>query len=82
MRLAETQVTECVSTITQNNQTKMSILKGRPKTYRKRALPEELITQLSAEGLGAKAIATQLKKQGVVVSYRTILRFLNGQGNG
>jgi hypothetical protein len=31
------------------------------------------------EGLEAKAIATQLKKQGIDVSYKTIQRVLSGR---
>lgn len=56
--------------------------RGRPKTYKKRELPEELIKQLhnNDEGLGSKAIASKLKaEQGIDVSYKTIQRILAGQ---
>ena len=56
--------------------------RGRPKTYKKRPLPDDKIKQLHKEGMGAKAIATQLKKeQGVDVSYKTIQRVLAGRRN-
>lgn len=53
-------------------------VRGRPTTYKKRELPEELIKQLS-EGMGSKTIASKLKKQGIVVSYKTIQRILSGE---
>jgi hypothetical protein len=54
--------------------------RGRPKAYRKRELPEQLIKQLHDEGLGAKAIATQLRTDGgIIVSYKTIQRILCGE---
>ncbi|MFC1930255.1 hypothetical protein ACFLW6_05340 [Chloroflexota bacterium] len=54
--------------------------RGRPKTYRKRELPENLIYQLYNEGLGSQAIAARLKKEkGVEVSYKTIQRMLSGE---
>lgn len=46
---------------------------------KKRELPEEIIKQLQGEGLGSKAIATKLKEQGVIVSYKTIQRLLARQ---
>lgn len=56
--------------------------RGRPKTYKKRSLPGDKIKQLHKEGMGAKAIATQLKReQGMVVSYKTIQRVLSGERN-
>ena len=56
--------------------------RGRPKTYKKRLLPDDKIKQLHHEGMGAKAIATQLKtEQGIDVSYKTIQRVLSGQRN-
>ncbi len=54
--------------------------RGRPKTYKKFPLPDHKIKQLHKEGMGAKAIATQLKReQGIDVSYKTIQRVLSGQ---
>lgn len=54
--------------------------RGRPETYKKRPLPEEQIKQLHEEGMGAVAIATQLKRdQGIDVSYKTIQRILSGE---
>ena len=45
-----------------------------------RDLPGDLIKQLAGEGMGSKAIATQLKKeQGINVSYKTIQRVLSGE---
>ena len=56
--------------------------RGRPKTYKKRPLPEDKIKQLQGEGLGAKAIATWLKgEQGIIVSYKTVQRLLSGRRN-
>ena len=69
-------------TPTQNTQSKLSILRVRSGTYQKRALPKDLIRRWASEGEGSRAIATRLKGQGIFISYRTILRFLNGQGNG
>ncbi|MFC1906958.1 hypothetical protein ACFLW8_02620 [Chloroflexota bacterium] len=62
-----------------NTEMKMSTVKGRPTTYKKRALPEDLIKQWASEGEGSKAIVTRLKSQGIAVSYKTIQRLLNGQ---
>jgi len=43
-------------------------------------LPEDLIGQLSAEGMGPKAIASKLKRElGIDVSYKTIQRLLSGE---
>ncbi len=43
-------------------------------------LPEDLIKQLSDEGMGSKAIATRLKAElGITVSYKTIQRVLSGK---
>lgn len=53
--------------------------RGRPKTYKKRPLPDDKIKQLHKEGLGAKAITTLLKKQGIDVSCKTIQRVLSGE---
>jgi len=52
---------------------------GRPKSYKKRPLPDDKIKQLHNEGMGAKAITTLLKReQGIPVSYKTIQRVLSG----
>lgn len=56
-------------------------LRGRPTTYKKQKLPEELIKQLGREGMGSKVIASKLKKQGIDVSYRTVHRVLSGERN-
>lgn len=53
---------------------------GRPKIYRKLQLPDDKIKQLHQEGLGAKAIASQLERErGIDVSYKTIQRVLSGE---
>ena len=44
-----------------------------------RELPEDLVMQLSNEGMGSKAISTKLKEQGTEVSYKTIQRVLLGE---
>ena len=51
------------------------------KRGRKRQrLPRGIILELHKDGLGSKAIATQLKtKQGIVISYKTIQRVLSGE---
>jgi hypothetical protein len=41
-------------------------------------IPDDLIKELSSQGLGAKAIASRLAEQGVVVSAMTIHRRLQG----
>lgn len=77
---------------TEKEKTKMSTLnstspkvdnfrpRGRPKTYKKLSLPDDKIKQLHKEGLGAKAIASKLKReQGIPVSYKTIQRVLSGE---
>ena len=54
--------------------------RGKPTTYKNRPLPEDKIKQLHKRGVGARAIATRLKKeQGIVVSYKTIQRILLGK---
>ncbi len=54
--------------------------RGRPKVYKKRPLPDEEIKQLHQQGMGAKAIASQLKRElGIIVSYKTIQRVLSGE---
>ena len=53
---------------------------GRPKTYKKKILPEGQIRQFHNEGMGPKAIATKLKReQSIAVSYKTIQRILSGE---
>lgn len=44
-------------------------------------LPDGFIRELASEGLGAKAITTQLKDRGYSVSYKTIQRRLAGMVN-
>lgn len=56
-----------------------SHLSGRPTSYKKRELPEELIKQLNREGLGSKAITSRLKKQGYIISAMTVSRILSGK---
>ena len=47
---------------------------------RKKELPDDKIKQLHRDGIGAKAIATHLKReQGIDVSYKTIQRLLSGE---
>ena len=47
---------------------------------RKMELPNYEIKQLHEDGMGAKAIATQLKREhGIEVSYKTIQRVLSGE---
>ena len=54
--------------------------RGRPKVYKKRSLPEDKIKHLHQQGMGAKAIASQLKREcGIIVSYKTIQRVLSGE---
>jgi len=48
-------------------------------SYRKRALPVEEIARLHDEGFGSKVIASRLQTEGIEVSYRTVLRILNGE---
>ena len=49
---------------------------------KQKPLPQELIEQWASEGMGSKAIASQLKRgQGIDVSYKTIQRVLSGQRN-
>lgn len=53
---------------------------GRPKTDKKLSLPDDKIKQLYKDGMGARAIATKLKKEeGIDVSYKTIQRVLSGE---
>ena len=42
-------------------------------------LPDELIKELEGKGMGSKAIATQLKAQGIEISYKTVQRRLSIQ---
>lgn len=44
-----------------------------------RKLPEWVIAKLARRGLGAKAIAAELKKRGVSIGWRTISRILSGE---
>ena len=54
--------------------------RGRPKTYKKDILPDNKIKYLHEEGMGAKAIATWLKREeGIDVSYKTVQRVLSGE---
>ena len=54
--------------------------RGRPKHYKKRELPIDLIKQLYTQDIGSKAIATRLKVgHGTKVSYKTIQRILSGE---
>jgi hypothetical protein len=46
---------------------------------KRKVLPEDLVKRLASQGQGSKAIAAQLKKQGLEVSYKTIQRILSGQ---
>ncbi len=84
--------TQPIETHTGKQKTKMSTLnspsvtvdnfrpRGRPKSYKKRPLPDDKVKQMHKEGMGAKAIAIQLRtEQGITVSYKTIQRVLAGQ---
>lgn len=55
--------------------------KGRERgLYRKKELPQGLIRQLADDGIGARAIATRLKKAHALdVSYKTVERVLSGE---
>jgi len=54
--------------------------RGRPKMYKKRSLPKDKIKHLHQQGMGAKAIAGQLKRElEIIVSYKTIQRILSGE---
>ena len=45
-----------------------------------KSLPQEVVIQWASEGMGSKAIASQLKReQGIDVSYKTIQRILSGE---
>ena len=53
------------------------VIKRGPKH---RDLPDELIAKLAGQGMRAKAIASELKREhGIIVSYKTIQRMLEGQ---
>lgn len=58
-----------------------SVAQVRPAAVRgpkRRDLPEDLIRQLAGQGMGSKAIAARLKTEGIVISYKTIQRRLQG----
>jgi len=48
--------------------------RGRPRV----TVPDDLIQQLSSEGMGAIRIAEKLKERGISISYKTIQRRLQG----
>lgn len=48
--------------------------RGRPRVM----IPDDLIQQLSNEGMGAIRIAEKLKEHGIVISYKTVQRRLQG----
>ncbi|UCH51224.1 MAG: helix-turn-helix domain-containing protein [Chloroflexota bacterium] len=48
--------------------------RGRPRVM----IPDDLIQQLSSDGMGAIRIAEKLKEKGIVISYKTIQRRLQG----
>jgi len=53
---------------------------GTKRGPKRRQLPEDLIKQWSSEGMGSKAITSQLKAElGITVSYKTIQRILSGE---
>ena len=54
--------------------TKNGVKPGRPPV----ALPDDLIRQLSSEGLGSIRIAEKLKEQGINISYKTVQRRIQG----
>jgi len=50
------------------------VKRGRPPV----TVPDDLIQQLSSEGMGAIRIAEKLKERGIIISYKTIQRRLQG----
>lgn len=54
--------------------TQSDVKRGRPPVK----VPDDLIQKLSSEGLGAIRIAEKLKEQGVIISYKTVQRRLQG----
>ena len=54
---------------------------SRPKKRgpKHKALPQEVVTKLSGEGMSSKAIAARLRAEGITVSSKTIQRLLAGQ---
>ena len=44
-----------------------------------RELPQDFIRQLATEGMGSKAIASQLRDEGITISYKTVQRILSGE---
>jgi hypothetical protein len=72
-----------LSTVNNKNITvdKLRLLPHREKPGPKpKTLPVDFIKTLASQGLGSKAIATQLKHSGLEVSYKTIQRLIAGQG--
>ena len=51
---------------------------GDKKVSSKRVMPMDLILGLESKGMGCKAIAAELERRGISVSYRTVLRRLQG----
>lgn len=54
--------------------TNNEVKRGRPPA----TVPDELIQQFSNEGMGAIRIAEKLKERGIIISYRTVQRRLQG----
>lgn len=50
------------------------VKRGRPLVM----VPDDLIRQLSSEGMGAMRIAEKLRESGIVISYKTVQRRLQG----
>lgn len=54
--------------------TNNEVKRGRPPVM----IPDDLIRQLSSEGLGSIRIAEKLKEKGIIISYKTVQRRLQG----
>jgi len=54
--------------------TNNEVKRGRPTVI----VPDDLIRRLSSEGLGSIRIAEKLKEQGIIISYKTVQRRLQG----
>ncbi len=74
--------TGILSTVEQVQNTVDKIIPRKTNRGRKRInLPEGIIFSLADEGMGSKAIAANLKEQGISANYRTIARVLERRVN-
>jgi DNA-directed RNA polymerase subunit RPC12/RpoP len=72
-------ITSPLRAILKGDTTTPTTPQGMVKTGVKRpAVPDDLIIELASKGYGCKTIAAKLVEQGIVVSYRTIQRRLQG----